>query len=31
MQQACGAGAEIARATGVKMLTSNKIRSSLAV
>lgn len=31
MQQACGAGAEIANATGARMLTSNKINSSLAV
>jgi hypothetical protein len=31
MQQACGAGVVIAKATGVKTLTSNRIKSSLAV
>jgi hypothetical protein len=31
MQQACGAGAEIASATGAKMLTSSQISSSLAI
>jgi len=31
MQQACGAGVEIARASGVKVLTSNKMSSSLAI
>jgi hypothetical protein len=31
MQQACGAGVEIAKASGVKMLTSSKISSTLAI
>jgi len=31
MQQAWGGGAEIAKAKGVKILTSNRIKRSLAV
>jgi len=31
MQQAWGAGAEIAKAKGAKMLTNNRIKRSLAV
>ena len=31
MQQACGAGVEIARATGANTLTSSRINNNLAV